>query len=282
MRITTVIAAVFAGVCALAATAGADSVEQDPLSHLSGRVIDSRHGTPVEGALVLVAGSTTGVEHTLTTDAKGSFATIIKPGTYHLVFVYGTARSASKVTLVPGGFASVTGKVDSTEGEVIEVHGKIAPPAPPAPTNYKPKKAPPYSDKALVQDAWTRAWMLLDIDETGALRRIKWLKRPGYDLDPIAISEVKKLKFQPARDSNGKPIRAWLVWGIEWPSAWWLDKFVGTRSGMPPIGPGGRRKDDYIPCAGSGPWHMGSLHKTYKDCSKPDLKVAEREPWFAP
>ena len=77
-------------------------------------------------------------------------------------------------------------------------------------------------------------------------------------------------------------MRTWLVWSIEWPSAWWLDKFVGTRSGMPPIGPGGRRKDDYVPCAGTAPWHMGSLHKTYKDCSKPDLRVAATEPWFTP
>ena len=35
------------------------------------------------------------------------------------------------------------------------------------------------------------------------------------------------------------------------------------------------RKDDYIPCKGSGPWLMGSLKKIYKDCSQPDLKVVK-------
>jgi hypothetical protein len=281
MRTPAIFVVVMSLVCGFAATASADLVAHDPMSHLSGRVIDTRHGTPVESALVLVAGPK-GVEQTLTTDAKGNFAATLAPGSYILVFVYGSARSSTRVSLEAGFHAKVTGKVDATEGEVIIIKDKITPPVPPKPTNYKPKKAPPYSDRALVSDCWTKAWFLLDIDETGKLRRIKWLKRPGCDLEKIAISEVSKLKFQPARDASGKPIRTWMVWMIEWPSAWWLDKFVGTRSAMPPIIHGNHRKDDYIPCAGSGPWHMGSLHKTYKDCSKPDLRVAAKEQWFTP
>lgn len=254
----------------------------DPLSQLSGRVLDTKHGTPVESALVLVAGPT-GVEHQLNTDAAGRYSAQVKPGAYILIFVYGTARSSGRVVVEPGKPAYLEGKVDATEGEVIVIRDKIRPPVPPRPTNHKWKKAPPYSDRAVLEDAWTKAWLLLDIDERGKLQRIKWLKRPGYDLEKIAISEVSKLEFDPARDSSGKPIRTWLIWSIEWPSAWWLDKFVGTRSGMPPIvGFPPRRMDDYIPCKGSGPWHMGSLHKTYKDCSQPDLKVAGREAWFTP
>ena len=263
--------------CAICTLASAD-----PLSQLSGRVIDSQLGTPVESATVLVAGPT-GVEHTLTTDAAGRYRTAVAPGSYILVFVYGSARSSARITVAEGKAATLDGKVDSMEGETIVIKDRIRPPVPPKATNFKPKKAPPYSDKAVVHDVWTKAWLLLDIDETGKLLRIKWLKKPGYDLDDIAISEVKKLKFDPARDSSGRPIRAFIVWGIEWPSAWWLDKFVGTRTGMPPIvGFPPHRMDDYIPCKGSGPWHMGSLHKTYKDCSKPDLKVAATAAWFVP
>jgi hypothetical protein len=253
----------------------------DPLSHLSGRVLDAKHGTPVESALVLVAGPT-GVEHQLSTDAQGRYQANVKPSSYILIFVYGTARSSGRVLVEAGKRAYLEGKVDATEGEVIVIRDRIRPPVPPRATNHKPYKAPPYSDRAVVEDAWTKAWLLLDISSTGQVTRIKWLKRPGYDLEKIAIAEVKKLTFEPARDSSGKAVRTWFIWSIEWPSAWWLDKFIGTRTGMPRVTGLGRRQDAYIPCKGSGPWHMGSLHKTYKDCSQPDLKVAAREPWFVP
>ncbi len=245
-------------------------------------MLDAKHGTPVESALVLVAGPT-GVEHQLTTDAAGRYQVAVKPGSYILIFVYGTARTSGRAVVEAGKPAVLDGKVDSTEGEVIVIRDKMKLPVPPRPINHKWKKAPPYSSRAVLSDAWTKAWLLLDIDRHGNLLRIKWLKRPGYDLENIAISEVSKLKFEPARDSSGKAVRTWLIWSIEWPSAWWLDKFVGTRSGMPPIvGFPPHRMDDYIPCKGSGPWHMGSLHKTYKDCSQPDLKVAASESWFTP
>lgn len=257
-------------------------VHADPVSQLSGRVLDAKRGTPVEAALVLVSGPR-GIEHQVQTDAAGRYRVAVAPGSYILVFIYGTARSSGRVVVEANKPAAFDGKVDATEGEVIVIRDKIQPPVPPRPTNHKWKKAPPYSDRAVLEDAWTKAWLLLDIDERGQLRRIKWLKRPGYDLEKIAIGEVKKLTWNPARDTSGKPIRTWLIWSIEWPSAWWLDKFVGTRTGMPPIvGFPPRRMDDYIPCKGSGPWHMGSLHKTYKDCSQPNLEVAAKEPWFAP
>jgi hypothetical protein len=253
----------------------------DPTSQLSGRVLDAKFGTPVESALVLVAGPR-GVEHQVATDASGRFGVAVAPGSYILVYIYGTARSSGRVSVEAGKPVTVTGKVDATEGEVIVIRDKIQPPVPPRPQNHKWQKAPPYSDRAVLEDAWTKAWLLLDIDERGQLKRIKWLKRPGYDLEKIALGEVKKLTWSPALDRSGKPMRSWFVWSIEWPSAWWLEMFVGTRSGMPPRQGLTGRKDDYIPCKGSGPWLMGSLKKIYKDCSQPDLKAASREPWFTP
>ncbi len=257
------------------------SARADPLSQLSGRVLDAKRGTPVESALVLVAGPR-GVEHQVSTDASGRYRVAVSPGSYILVFVYGSARSSGHVVVEADKPAVFDGRVDATEGELIVIRDKIQPPTPPRPQNHKWQKAPPYSDRAVLEDAWTKAWLLLDIDERGQLRRIKWLKRPGYDLEKIAISEVKKLTWSPALDRSGKPRRAWFVWSIEWPSAWWLEMFVGTRSAMPPRQGLTGRKDDYVPCKGSGPWLMGSLKKIYKDCSQPDLKVAGREPWFAP
>lgn len=166
-------------------------------------------------------------------------------------------------------------------GEVIVLEGRAPPETPPRPTNFVKTKAPPYSDRAISSDAWTKAWLLLEIDERGVVTRLKFLKRPGYDLEKIAIEEAFKLRFKPAYDGVGRPMRSTLVWEIEWPSAWWLSTFVGTRSAMPKIvGFPGRRQDHYVPCRGSGPLNLGSIRPTYKDCSKPDLAKIKTEAWI--
>jgi hypothetical protein len=249
----------------------------DDLSQLRGRVLDQRSETPVENALVMIAGPN-GLVATLHTDSLGEYSAQLPAGTYNVIFAHGGSRTSGRV--VVEGSATLDGKVDAMMGEVIVIRDKIAPPVAPKPKNYVPSKAPPYSDKAVLSDAWTKAHMLLDVDEHGNVLRYKFLKRPGYDLEKIAVREIAKQKFEPAKDRNGKPMRAWVVWSIEWPSAWWLAKFVGTRSGMPPIvGFPPHRMDDYVPCKGSGPMLLGSLHPTYKDCSRPDLRNAAAEKW---
>lgn len=172
----------------------------------------------------------------------------------------------------------------TVRGEVIIIEGQAPPKVKPKPRNYSAKKAPPYSDRALVSDAWTKAWLLLDVSADGEVTRFKFLKHPGYDLEKIAAREVFKLKFEPARDTRDRPTRTLVLWSIEWPSAGWLEKLVGTRTRMPPligVPPHVRSQSDYVPCAGSGPWHMDSVHKAYKDCSPPDWSKAETEPWIS-
>jgi hypothetical protein len=166
-------------------------------------------------------------------------------------------------------------------GEVIVIEGTVAPATPPKPTNFVKQKAPPYSDRAILSDAWTKAWMLLEVDEAGAVTRVKFLNTPGYDLEKIALAEAFKLTFAPALDGSKRPMRSNVVWEIEWPAAFWLSTFVGTRSAMPKIvGFPPRRQDHYVPCRGSGPWAMGSIRPTYKDCSKPNLGKIATEAWI--
>ena len=168
-------------------------------------------------------------------------------------------------------------------GEVITIEGHLPPATPPKPTNFVKQAAPPYSDAAVLSDAWTKAWMLLEVDERGTVTRVKFLNKPGYDLEPIAIAQSFKLHFDPARDGANKPMRSNVVWEIEWPSAYWLVTFVGTRSAMPKIvGFPPHRQDDYVPCRGSGPLHLSSVHPVYKDCSKPDLANIDTAPWIDP
>jgi hypothetical protein len=153
----------------------------------------------------------------------------------------------------------------------------IRDPIPPVwPKLKKPSGAtPPYSEEAIERNAWTRAWMVLDLDMTGRVTAVKFLKRPGYQLESIAIAEAFKLQFEPARNAKGDPVRVRYVWFIEWPAYWWLVKRTGFTHRRPTSFGG-------VPCAGSGPWRMGSVYKGYRDCSKPDLSKAESEPWIYP
>ena len=172
----------------------------------------------------------------------------------------------------------------TARGEVIIIEDSLPPKVLPKPKAYDPAKAPPYSERAILADAWTKAHLLLDVSATGKVTRFKFLKRPGYDLEGITAKQLAGLTFEPALDNKNRPRRSFVVWTIEWPSAAFLQKFIGTLTKMPPIKDGSyppRRLDAYIPCEGSGkPWHMDSLHKIYKDCSKPDLSRRDREPWI--
>ncbi|HEY4058376.1 MAG TPA: hypothetical protein VGM39_17305 [Kofleriaceae bacterium] len=167
-------------------------------------------------------------------------------------------------------------------GEVIVVHGNVPTVTAPAAKHYNPLKTPPYTDRAINSDAWTRAWMMLDVDETGTVVRVKFLKKPGYDLEPIAIAEAFKQRFSAALDEQGQPMRSRVVWSIEWPSVWWLDSIASPRSAMPMVGSPPHRADDNVPCRGSGPLNLDMLHPVYKDCSKPDLTKADSAPWIFP
>lgn len=171
-------------------------------------------------------------------------------------------------------------KVDDLQGEVIVIRDMVPPKVPPRPVGFSERRAPPYSDAAILRDAWTRAWMVIDISATGEVKRFKFLKRPGYDLEAIAASEVFRLKFEPARDDRGTPIETWLVWGIEWPANGWLNAMGIPRTTMPPIaGFPPRSTAASVPCRGSGPMNLGSVYPTYRDCSMPDLSRMSSEPW---
>jgi hypothetical protein len=168
-------------------------------------------------------------------------------------------------------------------GEVIVIEGSPPPPQVKAkPTKrYLPRgeidniflrPAPPYSDKAMLSDRWSLAWMLLDIDEAGKVTRVKFLRYPGQDLERIAVKTALRLRFDPALGADGKPVRSYVAWPIEWPSYWWLVKRTGLATGIPDT--------SHIPCRGSGPLNLGSVHPTYRDCSRPDWKLANTEPWL--
>jgi hypothetical protein len=171
--------------------------------------------------------------------------------------------------------AEVAGpKVSSSIGEVIVIRERQPTAVAARPTGRR-RGPPPYSDRAALGNRWARAWLLLDIDRSGRVTRLKFLNRPGFDLDEIALDEAFKARFEPARDAAGRPTATYLLYALEWPSYWWMVKMVGTATNEP-------RSPDYIPCRGSGPLNLGMAVPVYRDCSVPDLDRIKAAAWIDP
>lgn len=251
---------------------------------IRGRVVDKGSGAPVEGATVHVTGAD-GSEHTAVSDARGEYVVEVAPGRYRVTFLGGAKLVSGQVAVEPGVDTRLDGRVEPAGAEVINLESLKAPAVKPQPIDsFAPFRAPPYSDKAIMQDAWVRAWLLLDVDEHGTVTRLKLLKRPGYDLDDIAVSEGFRLRFTPGRDDNDRPVRTMVLWPVEWVANSWLVQYgPGTRTRQPErYGVAGRSSAAYVPCRGDGGWKMGAMYKGYRDCSRPDLSRAQDEAWILP
>jgi hypothetical protein len=224
---------------------------------VSGRVTDE-DGHPLADAEVhIVAGAA--VERVVKTDNDGKFKATVGGGGSSWVFVHGRARITGQ-TLVP--------TEGDGEGEIVEIHEVIPPAVMPKPLS-DPLTIPAYSDEAIKHNTWTRAWLMLDIDDTGKVRRLKVIKRPGFDLDAIAIRAGFALRFAPALDRAKRPTAALGIWKFEWPAYYWLlEQKDKTISHMP-------NEAINVPCRGTGP-----TNSTYRDCSRAELSKAMSQPWI--
>ena len=271
-------------------TASADAV-------LQGRVTDLL-GQPIARARVHVL---TGSDHKIVeTDAEGYYRVDLDGGAeVSVVIGAGNLHTFRKGTITDGTIKTLDLEVEISEGEIIRIIDSKPPTVPPQLSKDVPRITPEYSKEAVERDAWARAWLLLDIDETGKVVRVKLLRRPGFDLDEIAVKEAMKLKFEPALDEHRKPMRTQMLWSMEWPSHGWLIEHNGTATRMPIEGyvidpllrgfggigqpvapPTGASPLWRVPCAGSGPLNLDLRYPVYRDCSKPDLERASILPWL--
>jgi hypothetical protein len=260
-------------VLALAGPASAD----EAAAQLTGRVVDL-FDRPVEGANVHVI-TKGGGARVAKTDRDGRYRIELPdPGAYSVVFGHDGVTAQRSVVVKAGAPAVADGVLELGDGEVIEILD--APPVLPKPIR-DPRRVVRYSDEAVLRDAWAKAWILLDVGATGQVSRIKLLKAPGYGLDKIAIEEAFKLRFEPARDRNGRAIATLVVWSLEWPSHGWLLAKARSAARLP------REEDNQLgvpalqkaPCAGSGPLELHDVHAVYRDCSRPDLSKVNSLPW---
>ncbi|MEO8706834.1 MAG: carboxypeptidase-like regulatory domain-containing protein [Kofleriaceae bacterium] len=252
-------------------------MDAEPLGQIQGRVLDREFGIPIANALVHIT-APDGTVRTLRSGPTGTYGIIVAPGTYHLLFLYGQKHTFGDVVVVANTIRGLDARIDTLVGEVIVIHEQLTPKRNPVPLNFPASKAPPYSDKALLGDAWTRAWLLLDIDVNGNVTRFKWLKRPGYDLEGIATTEAFKLKFTPALDHAGNQSQLYAIWGFEWVAQSW-NSLLGHHAQDHLPTP---RETANIPCSGGGPIEFKSKYKGYRDCSLPDLSKASGEVWVTP
>lgn len=214
-------------------------------------------GKPVAGADVHIVAAG-GTEQIVRTDRTGRYRGKLDPRAPSLVFAFGSVRIT--------GQAAIDSKGPDGE-EAIEIHEAIAPAIVPQPLSDA-SVIPPYSDAAIEHNVWARAWLMVDVQPTGRVARVKLLGTPPDGLDAIAVAQALKLEFKPARDRSNQPIAAMVVWMFEWPSFSWVN-----RSGWRQHRLSSAILD--IPCRGSGP-----SKRFMRDCSGPDMTRYASAPWI--
>src|SRR5262249_23166122 len=168
---------------ALVAVCGV-AIAEDHVTGITGYVGDPL-GNPVDGATVAVTGDD-GFTRAVATDRQGRYRVELPVvGPYQVAFAFGRSHTSRRIDTVRGRMTVVDGELDTSSSEVIVIHDPPPPPVPPQPKH--PRRVLPYSDDAIEHDVWTRAWLLLDVSETGKVTRVKFLHRPGSNLDQIAL-----------------------------------------------------------------------------------------------
>ncbi|HEY1546704.1 MAG TPA: carboxypeptidase-like regulatory domain-containing protein [Kofleriaceae bacterium] len=221
-----------------------ESIEQS----IEGQVTDAR-GHALAGEQVHAVWGN--VDHPVATDHDGHYHLKLAAGASVLVFVYGDVRITSTAANSHAG----------DDGETVDMHDLVVPASPPK-LKHSPKR-PTYSDTATDHDAWLRAWLLLDIDESGKVVRLKVLDRPGYDLDSVATAFGFAAEFEPARDRANRPMRTQLMWVIDWPPFSWSNDEG--------------RSPDSLPCRDEHGTHPARLERS---CARPTIANALSQPWI--
>ncbi|MEJ7601731.1 MAG: carboxypeptidase regulatory-like domain-containing protein [Kofleriaceae bacterium] len=287
---------------------------------VAGRVTDVR-GRPVVNMRVYVLPGR-GQSYRTTTDRDGRYAvTVVVPGRYSVVIAIGKAHTFRSVVATQAETTSLDIDIDLDieGGEVIQIDDEQRPKPKVAPEpKDDQRKALPYSEEAIKRDAWARAWLLLDVDETGKVKRLKMLKRPGFGLEKICLDEAFKLTFEPGRDADGRPMKTYVLWAMEWPSWGWLVQGAGTVTRLPNEskelhvmdrpdtrhtftrdyggpkskisgGPGVQplatttafsHALSQVTCFGSGPLNLDLRNRAYRDCAQPNLAEAVAMTWI--
>jgi Gram-negative bacterial TonB protein C-terminal len=221
---------------------------------LSGVVTDLE-GHPLHGEAVHVA-SAAG-EQVVRTDRAGRYHVLLSSPGSKTIYVRRVARIIGQT-----GVSSMQGGE-----EVFEIQETLPPKVMPKPLS-RTDVIPAYSAEARGSDAWTKTWMMLDVDIAGTVARVQVLKPAGFGLDAEALRAAFQQRFAPARDQGDRPVPAMVLWSFEWPSYEWLTQTTRQAGYLP-----AEVKD--VPCRAL----PSSTH--LRDCEPPDLIKGVSQPWIA-
>ena len=287
-----------------------------PLGTLEVRIVDSETLQPIEGAtLIITQSDRRPVVVSGTTGADGRFTTSIPPGEYGVVALFGDARwLRGSIAVVSRGVTRVAG-VLAIDVEVTTIRERVGDSGavPARVVRSTVKERLPYSDEAVDGDYWAAGWVLLDVDERGEVTGFRFLHRPGHGLDAIAEREVFLLRFEPARDALGRPVKTRVLWKLEWPAFHYVrehrnlglggdgavtsanqtmaavdaasdgqaltagDQLLLMISGVTGQAPFVLPGSHAPPCAGRAPLNLDSHQPIFRDCTPPDLKKLNTE-----
>jgi hypothetical protein len=295
----------------------AHATPESTLGTIEIRIVDSEALQPIEGATVIITqDDRRPVVVSGTTGGDGRFTTNVPPGEYAILALFGDARwLRGSVTVAPRERTRVAG-VLAIDVEVTTIREKVddseAVPARVVRSTVKARL--PYSDEAIDGNYWATGWVLLEVDERGEVTGFRFLHRPGHGLDAIAEKYVFELRFEPARDARGRPIKSRVLWKLEWPAHHYARDHknlglggegavtsanqtmaaidaasdrqsltlgniymlaIGGVSGHAPFMLPGKKHAP--PCAGKAPLNLDSHQPIYRDCTPPDLSKLNTE-----
>jgi periplasmic protein TonB len=72
-----------------------------------------------------------------------------------------------------------------------------------------------YPDAARRQGIEGEATYRIFVDENGNVTQVKMVKKLGFGLDEKGVELIRRIKFEPARDTNDKAVGVWRSWSIQ-------------------------------------------------------------------
>jgi TonB family protein len=213
-------------------------------------------GKPL-GGVTFLAISAEGVQKSAVSPRTGEISLTVTPGRWALVAVLGGEKAQVQLELAPGATESRGFVFAGNEGEVITIEEHVGPSKAADPELQTPMGKLPYTDEAVEQNVHGVVWLLVDIDVEGKPDQVTVLKSsPEVGLGKIAVQAAMRLRFSPARNAAGQPIRKSVVIVLEWPPYW------GRAAGF----------SVHTNCKGEGPMQLdiASNHAVgYVDCDPP-------------
>jgi TonB family protein len=165
--------------------------------------------------------------------------------------VFDQAMDVPKDTTV-----KVTVAFDDSPGESITIKERIGPSKrrEPEPVERYDRLTPPYSDELIQSNDWASVWLLLHVNEIGAVTKVDVVKSPPkYKLDELAVKRVKTFRFKPGTNDAGETVPYEVLYKLEYRPYWSL--ILGGPTDAP--------------CAGTAPMNLDSYMPGYRDCDPP-------------